>query len=89
MLTITEAANRRLAEILTGPNAPSDASLAVRISQHGGELGVTFDEAMPTDAIFEYKGEVVLLIDAELAESISRKTLDVTTMDYGPQLTLR
>lgn len=89
MLVLTESAGTKLAAIMAGKNGPRNKDLAVRISKHRTELGMTFDTAGPQDMTFERCGATVLIMDRTLARSYRNKTLDTKEDERGIQLILR
>lgn len=75
MLTVTQAASARLAEILSQEGLPEGT--AIRLVQEGQGLGMQPDNERPGDKTFEHEGQIVLLLDAQVAELLSDDTLDV------------
>lgn len=83
MLTVTEAASARLAEILSQEGLPEDT--AVRLVSEGQEVGMQPDRERPGDTTFEHDGRTVLLLDSQISELLVDDTLDAE----GAKLTLR
>jgi hypothetical protein len=83
MLTVTEAASARLAEILGQEGLPEDT--AIRLVDEGQGIGMQPDSKRPGDATFQHEGRTVLLLGAQISELLSDDTLDVE----GARLTLR
>jgi Fe-S cluster assembly iron-binding protein IscA len=83
MLTVTEAASARLAEILKQKNVRGE--VAVRFIHEGGKIRLQSDNEHPGDTTFQHEGRTVLLLDAQLSELLADETLDIE----GPRLTLR
>jgi hypothetical protein len=84
MLTMTNAAGDYLTAILQRANASQDT--AIRILLEDDEVAPTLDTARPGDETLDYHGRKVLLLDAEVCESLIDSTLDVHATDEGPQL---
>ena len=74
MLTITEAAGARLAEILDQRDAPDE--IAVRLVYDGQNLAMQADSSRPGDETFEHEGRTVLVLDSELSRLLAEQTLD-------------
>jgi len=83
MLTITDAAGARLAEILQERNAPDE--VAVRLVYDGQNLAMQADSSRPGDETFEHEGRTVLLLDDQLSGLLAEQTLDAD----GENLMLR
>jgi len=83
MLTVTEGAAARLAEILAAENCPTD--IAIRFVFDGRDLAMQADNQRPGDATFEHAGRVVLLLDEEVAQLLENQILDLD----GGRLVLR
>ncbi len=87
MLTITEAAGTHLQSILDKANAPDDAALRFVPGQQG--LEITMDKPRENDQQLEHEGRIILLLDQQLAEELSKHTLDAKQTEQGPALTLQ
>ena len=87
MLTITEAAGTHLQSILDKANAPDDAALRFVPGQQG--LEITMDKPRENDQQLEHEGRIILLLDQQLAEKLSKHTLDAKQTEQGPALTLQ
>jgi len=83
MLTVTEAASARLAEILKQEEFPEEA--AIRFVREAGGLRLQSDNERPGDTTFQHEGRTVLLLDEQVSELLADETLDVD----GPKLALR
>jgi len=83
MLTVTEAARARLAQILIENNLPEGT--AVRLVCEGQRIALQRDSEREGDTTFDHEGRVVLLLDTEVSELLAEDTLDVE----GSGLTLR
>jgi len=86
MLTITEAAGSHLADMLTEAEAPDD--VAVRFIIQGRGLAMELDNASPDDSTFNHEGRTILVLDEQLSDLLSDKTLDIKDSEEGPHLTL-
>ncbi|MFQ5804820.1 MAG: hypothetical protein ACE5I3_00045 [Phycisphaerae bacterium] len=83
MLTVTEDAGARLAQMLTQENLPEE--VAIRLVREGGGVGMQPDSERPGDATFEHNGRLVLLLDEQVSRLLANDTLDVE----GAKLTLK
>ena len=83
MLTVTEAASARLAEMLKQQDVPAD--IAVRFVHEGEGVGLRPDNEREGDTAFQHEGRTVLLLDAQVSELLVDDTLDVE----DAKLTLR
>lgn len=89
MLSVTQAAGARLARKLAKKRASDDVALRCvpRRSGHGWRLRL--DNARSGDVTFTHDGRTVLLLDAEVSESLANRTLDVNDSGARPRLSLR
>jgi Fe-S cluster assembly iron-binding protein IscA len=83
MLTVTEAASARLAQMLKQQNAP--AHIAVRFVCEQQTAGLRQDSERPGDTSFQHQGRTVLVLDAQVSELLAEVTLDLE----GARLTLQ
>jgi Fe-S cluster assembly iron-binding protein IscA len=83
MLTVTDAAKTRLAQILDEQGLPEE--VAVRLVYEEQGVALQQGSERPGDATFQHEGRTVLLLDADVSELLSEGTLDVE----GAELTLR
>jgi hypothetical protein len=86
MLTVSDTAGAHLAELLTAANAP--AELAVRFVIEKDGLALQLDSERPGDATFQHAERTVLLLDEEVSQLLTEKTLDIHEHDDGPHLAL-
>lgn len=82
MLTVTEAASARLAQILSQQGLPED--IAVRLVHEGQGIALQQDSERAGDTTFQHEGRTVLLLDAEVSALLAGNTLDIE----GAKLTL-
>lgn len=82
MLTVTEAASARLAQLLDDQGLPED--VAVRFVFEGQGIASKPDSERPGDTTFQPGDRTVLLSDAQVSELLTEDTLDVE----GAKLTL-
>ncbi|MEX0885418.1 MAG: hypothetical protein WD009_03165 [Phycisphaeraceae bacterium] len=87
MLTITETAGEHLSQLLEDAEAPEGAAARFVASDEGLSLHV--DEPRPGDETLEHEGRTVLLLDAQIAELLADRTLDIEQTEEGPALTLQ
>jgi hypothetical protein len=85
MLTVTEAARERLAQMLTG----SGTDRAIRICRQHGRLRLRRDMPRTDDTTWNTRGRTVLVLDSQMTEALSRRTLDIRLTDDGPRLRLK
>lgn len=83
MLTVTDAASARLAELIEREGLPDDT--AIRFIYDGQGLAMQPDKPRPGDETFDHEGRDVLLLDTQMAELLGSHTLDVE----GENLALR
>jgi Fe-S cluster assembly iron-binding protein IscA len=74
MLTVTETAGARLAEILRQEQLPDE--VAVRLVFEDGRLAMQPDTERSGDTTFEHEGRRILILDQEVARSLANDTLD-------------
>ncbi|UCD28480.1 MAG: hypothetical protein JSV03_15575 [Planctomycetota bacterium] len=86
MLTVTEPASAHLANMLVEAEAPED--VAVRFILQGKGLAMGLDREQPEDDSFDHQGKTVLLMDKQISELLTDKTLDVEDTEEGQQLSL-
>jgi hypothetical protein len=84
MLTMTTAAGDYLTAVLQRANA-SDHT-AIRIVLENNELAPTLDTARPGDETLDYRGRMLVLLDAEVSGYLADSTLDFQPTDEGPRL---
>lgn len=75
MLTVTDAASERFARMLTELQAPSDAAIRMVLEQNG--LRIRVDRPAPSDVQFKHQGRTVLVLDQQMSQILSHKTVDL------------
>lgn len=83
MLTVTDAASARLAEILRQQSMPEE--IAVRFGCEGQGIVARQDSERAGETTFQHAGRTVLLLDAQVSEVLAEDTLDL----MGAKLTLK
>ena len=83
MLTVTEAASARLAQMLDQKGLPDE--VAIRFVYEGQGIALHQDSERAGDATFQDVGRTVLLLNAQVSELLAEDTLDVE----GAKLTLQ
>ncbi len=75
MLTVTEAASARLAQVLKQQSMPEE--IAVRFVYEGNGGALRRDNERPGDTTFQHEGRTVLLPDAQVSGLLAEDTLDL------------
>lgn len=86
MLTVTESAGAHLTQMLEEVKAPDQA--AVRLVAQDQGLTLKVDTESEGDTTFSHKGKTVLIVDAQVADSLADSTLGVAETQEGLQLTI-
>ena len=86
MLTVTEPAGAHLEKLLDEAEAPEGAAARFVASEEG--LTLQLDNPKPEDETHDHGGRTVLLLDQQVAELLSDKTLDLQQTEQGPSLAL-
>ncbi len=87
MFNVTNEATEHIANLLDNlDDAPDNAAVRVVASEQGLDLAV--DVARPDDQVFEHENKPVLLLDAQLADMLADRTLDIEQTEAGPRLKL-
>lgn len=84
MLTLTNSAGAHLNHLLM---AKSDTAVA-RITQGPRRMHLLLGELRAGDQKFSHAGRVVLALDSKVAESLSKRQLDLRASKSGPRLRL-
>ena len=77
MLNVTKAASDYLNDMLVRAQAPAEATVRIVPKVEGGGLATTIDHERDGDQHFDCEGRTVLVLDPEIATSLSEQTLDV------------
>ena len=83
MLTVTEAASARFAQMSKQQSMPEE--IAVRFVYEGQGIALQQDSERAGDTTFQHEGGTVLLLDAQVSELLAEDTLDLE----GAKLTLQ
>ena len=75
MLTVTEAASVRFAQMLKQQSMPEE--IAVRFVYEGQGVASQQDSERAGDTTFQHEGRTVLLLDAQVSELLAEDTLDL------------
>ena len=75
MLCVTNAACDRLSQMLAEAGIPDE--VAIRFVPEPDGLAMRADEPRPGDTTFEHHGRIILVLDEQLAQELSNKTLDI------------
>jgi len=86
MLTVTEAAQRHLAQVLDNANASADA--VVRFVAEDDTIKPKLDSLRSGDVMLEFAGKTVLALDERMSRTLGDYILDVEDDSNGPQLIL-
>jgi hypothetical protein len=87
MFSITDAAGEYLTALLDNANASEET--AIRFVLEGTTLTPKLDSARPGDVTFDYDDRTVLVLDAQVSDTLGDATLDVRPTDDGPKLVLQ
>ncbi len=87
MIDVTDRAKQELLKLLFDKVDMPQARLRLT-SGDQGQLGLGIDIEMPGDEILEYEGSRLLVIEQNLAASLSGIVLDVDDTPGGPQLVI-
>jgi len=87
MIGVTEQAKAELKEILASKVDDPRACLRIQ-ADDAGQVGLTIDIEMPGDQTVEYEGSTLLVVEEELADSLSHMDIDVEDTEDGRQLIL-
>ena len=86
MLKVTQAATAYLNDMLVRAQAPSEAAVRIVPKTDGGGLATKLDQERDGDQHYDCDGRTVLVLDSEIAKSLSEQTLDVD--DNGRHLVI-
>jgi hypothetical protein len=87
MFTVTEAAGLRLAQKLTYKHAADD--MAMRFERKSRKWKLRLDLPSPDDLAVAHEGRTVLVLDPEMADRLTDRTLDARATPAGARLYLR
>jgi hypothetical protein len=81
MLTVTDAAIARLAQMLGQQGLLEE--LAVRFVYEGRGIVIQQDGERAGDTTFQHDGQTVLLLDARISEQLTELTLDLEGVQFA------
>ncbi len=84
MLQVSQPAVKHLAQMLSEAHAPE--GVAVRLYLQYDDLAVAIDEVFEGDALYDFEGRTVLILDAHMCAMLAQRRLDVEQTEQGPQL---
>ena len=84
MFTITDAAGAHLTALLEDANASEETTIRFVLADN--TLTPKLDSARPGDATFDHGDRTVLVLDAQVSDTLGDATLDVQPTDEGPKL---
>jgi Fe-S cluster assembly iron-binding protein IscA len=84
MIEVTERAKKELKGLLTSTVDHPEACLRLRTGEEG-KLGLGIDVELPGDQVVEHEGSKLLVVEAELANSLKNVAIDVEDSDEGRQ----
>lgn len=87
MLQITDEATAVLSAMGQEQNLSEDESIRLIASENG--LGLQTGQIADADTTFEHDGQVVLLVDQQLAAALESHKLDVEQTEQGVGLSLK
>jgi hypothetical protein len=77
MLNVTPAASEYLNRMLEQAKAPSEAAVRIVPKRDGAGLATTIDQERAGDQHYDCEGRTVLVLDSEIAKTLSDQTLDL------------
>ena len=80
MLTVTEAASARLAEMMEQKGLSQD--VAIRFVSRDRGIAMQSGTERPGDATFQHEGRTVLLLDEKVSKLLADETLDVDGTEF-------
>jgi Fe-S cluster assembly iron-binding protein IscA len=87
MIGITERAKQQLKKTLSDNVDMPQAGLRL-VYRSEGQLGLGIDVENPGDEVVEFEGSKVLMVEKNLADSLTGVTLDVEDTEEGAKLVL-
>jgi len=81
MLTVTDAAGARLAQML-GQQCLAE-EFAIRFVYEGRGIVIQQDSERAGDTAFQHEGRTVLLLDAQISEQLTELTLDLEGVQFA------
>ena len=87
MINITERAKQELSKILSEKVDWPGARLRL-VDRGQGNIGLGIDIEQAGDHVVEYEGTKVLVVESELATSLTGITLDIDDTEEGTELVI-
>ena len=87
MLTITEPAANHLGKLLNEAEAPEGSAVRFTVGQEG--LSLQLDSPREDDQSIEHGGKTLLVMDPQVSELLSDKTLAFEQTEQGPTLVIQ
>ncbi len=84
MLTVTEDARAHMAQMLAEAEVEDDTALRFVRTERG--FAPELDNAGPGDTTFDHEGRTVLVLDEQVSELLTDRTLGLRDTDEGPRL---
>ena len=91
MVTVTDTAKGELRRILETTSLETGKYLRLAIPpvwQGEGDFGIVIDGEGGADQVVDFGGTRILLVESELADSLSKAVLDFKDSPQGPRFTL-
>jgi len=87
MIGVTEKAKIEMNKVLADKVDHPEACLRLRVDDDGN-LGLGIDIERPEDKVVEYRGAILLVVETDLADSLTNISIDVENSDEGNQLVI-
>ena len=87
MIGVTERAKKELKRILTD-NVDNPLAGLRLTSDESGQLGLSIDIETKDDQVVKHDNTKVLIVENNLADSLSNVTIDVKDTQEGPKLVI-
>lgn len=87
MISVTERAKQELKRILVD-NVDNPLAGLRLTSDESGQLGLSIDVETKDDQVVKHDNAKVLIVENNLADSLSKVTIDVKDTQEGPKLVI-
>lgn len=87
MIEVTEQAKKDMKGLLDSKVDHPDACLRLKADEEG-RLGFGIDIEQPDDKVVEYNGASLLVVESELADSLSHMAIDVEDGEEGREFVI-